>query len=101
MPTPEFASNATNPPRVYDMYSLGVALATLDFPANKLDIIRQHGKVELEWAHDDTMFLEDILREVHQERFESMDDLAQALCSVIRMSYGDKSVSNQTPIIQK
>ncbi len=96
--TEEFESSD----HLYGMASINKALEpVVEFPANRVDLIQQVGKAHINWTRTEDMFLEDILREIHQDNFDSQEELTDAILSVIHMAYGDRGVENQEKIVEE
>jgi hypothetical protein len=76
-------------------------LQNIDFPASKEEVMRDAEQVELIWRGDDPITLQDVLIELHEEQFNSMEDLVDAICSMMRMAFADYSAVNQEGVIQR
>ena len=85
-------------PRVHDRQGLVNLLQPLHFPVSRSEVIRQFGHTELLWTQSDPITLDDVVMDIPQETFESLEDLTEAICSTIRLAYGDHSVINQSPL---
>ncbi len=68
-------------------FAFGVASVTqavegTSFPISKKDLIREHGKTEVHWTKGSSEQLGDILKEVPEDEFLSVADLASAVSEV-------------------
>lgn len=86
---------------VQDRSTIASLFQELTFPVTKLEALQVCGDCELLWTDEEPIMVSDVLVEIPQERFESLVDLVDAICSTIRLAYGDYSVENQAPIIEE
>ncbi len=63
----------------FGVASVTQALHGTSFPISKEDLIREHGKEEVNWTKDSSERLEDLLRETDQDEFLSVADVASAV----------------------
>src|SRR5512136_3122913 len=63
----------------FGVASVTQALHGTSFPISREDLIRQHGKEEVNWTKDSSERLEDLLREVDKDEFLSVADVASAI----------------------
>ncbi len=68
-------------------FAFGVASVTqavegTSFPISKKDLIREHGKEEVHWTKESSERLADILKDVPEDEFLSVADLAHAVSEV-------------------
>jgi hypothetical protein len=70
-------------------FAFGVASVTralhgVSFPISKADLIRKHGREEVNWTRDRSEGLGDILRDVDKEEFLSVTDVASSVSETHR-----------------
>lgn len=63
----------------FGVASVTQALEGVSFPISKRDLVREHGKAQVHWTKDSTERLADILKQVPQDEFLSVADLASAV----------------------
>ncbi|AFZ56245.1 DUF2795 domain-containing protein [Anabaena cylindrica FACHB-243] len=64
----------------YGVAAVTQALAGIDFPASKKEILQQaKGHEEIHWTKDKTIDLRSLLDQTGQDRFESMPELVEAI----------------------
>jgi hypothetical protein len=68
----------------FGVASVTQALQGASFPISKEDLIREHGKEEVNWTKDSSERLEDLLREVDKDEFLSVADVASAVSEAHR-----------------
>lgn len=88
------------PIKVNDRHTISNLLQELNFPASRLEVIRRFGKVELLWSEEEPIMIDDIMSDIHQDQFDSLVDLTDAICATLRMAFGDYSVENQAGILE-
>ncbi len=74
----------------FGVASVTQALHGTSFPISKEDLIRQHGKEEVNWTKDSSESLGDILRDVDKDEFLSVADVAAAVSEAHRNEEGDE-----------
>lgn len=85
---------------VKDRNSIANLFKNVDFPVSKQDLIGVCMNCELIWTPEEPIMLDDVLIEIPQDKFESLEEIIDAVCSVIRLAYGDYSVQDETTIIE-
>ncbi|MBU6528149.1 hypothetical protein OGR47_14375 [Methylocystis sp. MJC1] len=68
----------------FGVASVTQALHGASFPISKEDLIRQHGKEEVNWTKDSSESLGDILKDVDKDEFLSVADVASAVSEAHR-----------------
>ncbi len=68
----------------FGVASVTQALHGASFPISKEDLIREHGKEEVNWTKDSSERLEDLLRETDKDEFLSVADVASAVSEAHR-----------------
>lgn len=68
----------------FGVASVTQALHGASFPISKDDLIREHGKEEVNWTKDSSERLEDLLRAVDKDEFLSVADVASAVSEAHR-----------------
>ncbi|WP_457795912.1 DUF5789 family protein [Methylocystis sp. S23] len=68
----------------FGVASVTQALHGASFPISKEDLIREHGREEVHWTKDSSARLGDILRDVDQDEFLSVADVASAVSEAHR-----------------
>jgi hypothetical protein len=68
----------------FGVASVTQALQGASFPISKEDLIREHGKAEVNWTKDSSERLEDLLREVDKDEFLSVADVASSVSEAHR-----------------
>jgi hypothetical protein len=64
----------------YGVAAVTQALAGIDFPASKEDILQQaQGHEEIHWTKDTTVDLRSLLEQSDQDRFDSMSELVEVI----------------------
>lgn len=87
------------PLKVHDRHTISGLLQALDFPASRWDVIQRFGKVELLWNEEEPIMIDDIMVDIHQERFDDLTELTDAICANLRLAFGDFSAENQVGIL--
>jgi hypothetical protein len=80
---------------VQDRHIIANLLQTLNFPVGKREIMQHFGKYELRWTNQEPIMLDDVISDIPQDHFNDPDELTDAICSVIRMAYGDYAEPTQ------
>ncbi|MTJ49810.1 DUF2795 domain-containing protein [Dolichospermum sp. UHCC 0259] len=69
----------------YGVAAVTQALAGIDFPASKEDILEQaRGHEEIHWTKDRTIDLRSLLDQTDQDDFESMPELVEVISETVR-----------------
>ena len=68
----------------FGVASVTQALQGASFPISKEDLIREHGREEVNWTKDSSESLGDILRDVDKDEFLSVADVASAVSETHR-----------------
>ncbi len=63
----------------FGIASVTQALEGVSFPISKKELLRQQGKTQIHWKKDSVETLGDILKNVPQEEFPSMADVASSV----------------------
>ena len=63
----------------FGVASVTQALQGASFPISKKDLIHEHGKTEIHWTKETRERLADILKDVPQDEFLSVADVASAV----------------------
>jgi len=74
----------------FGVASVTQALHGTSFPISKEDLIRAHGKEEVNWTKDSSERLEDLLRDVDKDEFLSVADVASAVSEAHRNTDGEE-----------
>lgn len=97
----EFKVTKPAPQVSYGLASIRLALLSIThYPIHRKALIENVGKHEIYWNWQESMMLEDILSEIPQNCFESEEELTEAILSVIRLSFGDHSVGDQSVLFE-
>lgn len=62
--------------------SLYIALEGVDFPISREELIEAVGDREIYWDDEETVMLEDLLRQLPQEVFSSVSDISAAISAL-------------------
>ncbi|WP_341528508.1 DUF5785 family protein [Nostoc sp. UHCC 0302] len=69
----------------YGVAAVTQALAGVDFPATKEEILSTAGTDgEIQWTKDKTVDLTSLLQEIDQDEFENMPELVEAISQKVR-----------------
>lgn len=64
----------------YGVAAVTQSLSGIDFPASKQDILEKvKGNEEIHWTKEKTVNLRELLDEIEMERFETMNELVEAI----------------------
>ncbi|HBB36047.1 MAG TPA: hypothetical protein DDZ80_16060 [Cyanobacteria bacterium UBA8803] len=74
----------------YGVAAVTQALAGLDFPANKKEILKKiKGHEEINWAKEKTINLRSLIEQMDSEEFDGMPSIIEAISQEVRE--GEKS----------
>lgn len=65
--------------QAYGIASVSNALGGVDFPMSKQDLINRYGDRRIEWTKGNPQALRDVLKDAHENQFNSMADVVSAV----------------------